>query len=236
MVAILAFDTSTERLHIGLAVDPSTWLHESDGGAGASSSLLPGLRRLLTDARIGLRDLDAIAYGRGPGAFTGLRTACSVAQGLGLGSNRPVLPLDTLMVVAEDARERSGESDVWVCMDARMDEIYAARYRWTGVAWKTVVAPALYTVEALQAYWRVDAPQTSAGTAPMAFGARLDVGNASLVAAARPGAAALLACAQTGWRRGAAVDAALALPLYLRDRVALTAAERAAATAGRPAR
>jgi len=236
MAALLAFDTATERLHIGLAVGADVWLHDSEGGARASSSLIPGLRGLLAEARIGLRELDAIAFGRGPGAFTGLRTACSVAQGLALGANRPVLSLDTLMAVAEDARTRAGLRDVWVAMDARMDEIYAAHYHWAEGAWRTVVAPALVTLEGLHASWRERPPQAIAGTAPAAFGVRLEGGAAQIVGDARPVASALLTCAQAAWSRGSATDAELALPLYLRDRVALTSEEREAAKVGRAGR
>ncbi len=236
MAALLAFDTATDRLHIGLALGTNVWLHDSEGGARASSSLLPDLRGLLAEARIGLHELDAIAFGRGPGAFTGLRTACSVAQGLALGANKPVLPLDTLKAVAEDARARAGMGDVWVAMDARMDEIYAAHYRFADGAWQPVVAPALYTLVALNARWREMPPLSIAGTAPAAFGRRLDGRAAQVVADARPVAHALLTCAQAAWAQGSATDAALALPLYLRDRVALTSAEREAGKTGRAAR
>jgi tRNA threonylcarbamoyladenosine biosynthesis protein TsaB len=231
MAALLAFDTATDRLHIGLAVGAAVWLHDSEGGARASSSLIPSLRGLLSEAGIALRELDAIAFGRGPGAFTGLRTACSVAQGLALGAGRPVLSLDTLMAVAEDARARHGTHDVWVAMDARMDEIYAAHYVCADGAWRTLAAPALYTPQALQARWQGSPPRAVAGTAPAAFGMRLDSGNAQVVSDARPGALALLACAQTAWTLDSATDAALALPHYVRDRVALTSAEREAARA-----
>jgi tRNA threonylcarbamoyladenosine biosynthesis protein TsaB len=233
MAALLAFDTATERLHLGLAVGADSWLHDSEGGARASSSLIADLRGLLAEAHIGWRDLDAIAFGRGPGAFTGLRTACSVAQGLAFGANRPVLPLDTLMAVAEHARVRAGTCDVWVAMDARMDEVYAAHYVRVDDMWQTVAVPALYTLEALHARWREGTPRSIAGTAPAAFGMRLDCGAAQVVADARPVAHALLTCAQAAWARGSAVDPALALPLYLRDRVALTSAEREADRAGR---
>lgn len=233
MPALLAFDTATERLHLGLAMGTNVWLRDSEGGARASSSLIAGLRALLAEAGIGLRELDAIAFGRGPGAFTGLRTACSVAQGLAFGVNRPLLAIDTLMAVAEDARARTGQCDVWVAMDARMDEIYAAHYFFAEGAWQTVVAPALTTPEALHACWRDAPPRLIAGNAPAAFGARLDSGRAQLVADARPTARALLSCAQVAWARGTATDAALALPHYVRDRVALTSAEREAGRAGR---
>src|SRR5437762_12159574 len=128
MSTLLAFDTATQRMSVALAARGSVWVHESDGGAQASAALIPAILALLTQAGVALRDLDAIAFGRGPGAFTGLRTACSVAQGLAYGAGKPVLPIDTLLAVAEDARAGRAAVRVWAVMDARMDEIYAAQY------------------------------------------------------------------------------------------------------------
>jgi len=231
MANLLAFDTATERLHIGLAVGDDMWTLDTEGAARASSSLIPSVRHLLNGAGIGLRDLDAVAFGRGPGAFTGLRTACAVAQGLAFGAHKPVLAIDTLLAVAEDARDRAGVSDVWVAMDARMGEIYAAHYCRIGSAWQNSVPPALYTLQALHARWRIRAPVSIAGSAPAAFGTQLNPGAALVVTASGPGARALLACARFGWEQGMAVEATMALPLYLRDRVALTIAEREAGQA-----
>ena len=230
-LSLLAFDTATERMHVGVAVGEQVWLHEGAGGAQASSRLIPTALQLLADAGVALQALDAIAFGRGPGAFTGLRTACSVAQGLALGAGKPVLQIETLLAVAEDAHQRRGCSDLWVAMDARMDEVYGAHYRRVSGHWQELVAPALYTLDALQARWQAQAPLCVAGSAPAAFGARLRCGAAQIVADASPAAAALLSVARALWARGAAVDAALALPLYLRDKVALTIDEREAAKA-----
>src|ERR1700712_1946994 len=102
--ALLAFDTATERLSVAVAVRGEILTHEAAGGAQASATLIPAILGLLARAGIALRDLDAIAFGRGPGAFTGLRCACSVAQRLAYGANKPVLSIDTLLAVAEDAR------------------------------------------------------------------------------------------------------------------------------------
>src|SRR5215210_819619 len=101
---LLAFDTATEQVSVALAAHGRIWTHEGAGGARSSATFLPAVRALLDEAGVGVRDLEAIAFGRGPGAFTGLRVACSVAQGLAFGAGRPVLPIDTLLAVAEDAR------------------------------------------------------------------------------------------------------------------------------------
>jgi tRNA threonylcarbamoyladenosine biosynthesis protein TsaB len=235
MDSLLAFDTATEHLSIAVAAHGCVLTHEAAGGAQASATLIPAILALLAEAGVSLRALDAIAFGRGPGAFTGLRTACSVAQGLAFGAGKPVLAIDTLLAVAEDARAGRDELDVWVAMDARMDEVYAARYRFAAGAWSVVDAPMLTTPEALNARWQAQPPQLVAGSALGAFGARLALGDAALAPEARPRAAAMLPLARELWVQGGAVDAAHALPLYLRDKVAQTTLEREALRAAKEA-
>lgn len=232
--ACLAFDTATEHLSIALRVGDRVWSHEGPGGALASATLIPGAMGLLAQAGIGLRDLDAIAFGRGPGAFTGLRTACSVAQGLAFGVDKPVLPIDTLLTVAENARmntDAGAADDVWVVMDARMDEVYAAHAVFESGRWRFATPPCLCTPAALNERWRAAPPRALAGTALAAFGDRLECGSALRLPQALPRARAMLPLAAALWAQGGAVDAALALPLYLRDKVAQTMAERAAVKA-----
>ncbi len=134
MTCLLAIDSSTEAMCIALSRDGATFVFEGEGGALASARLLPELTALLQRAGCRLQEVDAIGFGRGPGAFTGLRSACSVAQGLALGAARPVLALDSLLLVAQDAYDALGDAaaDCWVAMDARMEEIYAAHYRHVG--------------------------------------------------------------------------------------------------------
>jgi tRNA threonylcarbamoyladenosine biosynthesis protein TsaB len=232
---LLAFDTATEHLSVALATAPGeVFAHEAGGGAQASATLLPAILAVLAEARLTLADLDAIAFGCGPGAFTGLRTACSVAQGLAFGAGKPVLPIDTLLAVAEDAR--GGDASprrVWVAMDARMNEVYAAQYAFAEGAWKTLDAPMLTTPEQLAERWRSCAPEAVAGNAIAVFGERLAAGAARLAPEALPRARAMLPLARAAWAAGGALDAALALPLYLRDKVAQTTAERDATRAAK---
>jgi tRNA threonylcarbamoyladenosine biosynthesis protein TsaB len=233
---LLAFDTSTEALSVALCWAGGQQAWNGEGGAQASATLLPRGRALMVEAGLRWPDLDAVAFGRGPGAFTGLRTACSVAQGLALGAGRPVLPIDSLMIVAEDARAQAlsvtdcgpEEFDIGVAMDARMGELYAARYRWDGARWGVVVAPALCDPAALPGLWATGEPP------PVLAGSGLHLLPAAWCGQARrwqqtaDRAAALLRLAQAAWADGQVVDAAQALPFYLRDKVALTTAERAA--------
>jgi tRNA threonylcarbamoyladenosine biosynthesis protein TsaB len=225
---LLAFDTSTEVLSVALHCDAGSFAWNGPGGAAASAQLLPQVRLLLREAGVELAQLQAIAFGRGPGAFTGLRTACAVAQGLAFGAALPVLPLDSLMIVAEGARveHRDAPTEVDVVMDARMGEVYAGRYDWTGMQWRVRVAPALRSLDGLHAGWAVQPPRCVVGTALLAFGERLHWGDATRIGADIDRAAALLRLAQQRWVEEGGVDAAAALPLYLRDKVALTVAER----------
>jgi len=252
-VRLLAIDSATERLALaavddgraaGSTAPPSRVAcrieHvDLDGGAAASAQALPMLMALLQ--RLGWRfaDLDAIAFGRGPGGFTGLRTACAVAQGLAFGQDLPVVPVDSLAIVAEDAARRAGlpaGATVWVAMDARMDEIYAGCYRDGGDAgWQPVVAPSLATPDALNALWDAAPPPFVAGSALAAFGDRLRTAGARLAAVEHGRAEALGWLAAAGFARGDGVAPDQALPVYLRDKVAQTTAEREAARALRDA-
>lgn len=235
---LLAFDTSTENLAI--AVDDGVVAHciNAAGGALASQQLLPQVHALLRRARLGLAQIDGIAFGCGPGAFTGLRTACSVAQGLALGLKLPLLPIDSLLIVAEDARAQisAGADDtpfeVAVVMDARMSEIYCGRYRHVEGRWQTLLAPQLFGLDALVKMCGGGAPPVVAGSALTAFDLRPSLpAGTTTVDSESDRAAALLRLARLAHATGAAVDAAEALPLYLRDKVAQTTAERERAKA-----
>ena len=219
---LLAFDTSTDTLSIAVARGAARWQHSGPGGAQASATLLPAIRQLLAEAGLALGDLDAVVFGRGPGSFTGLRTACAVAQGLafGAGGGRsvPVLPIDTLAAVAEAARQQYGCTDVVAVLDARMNEVYWARYQWQGSSDGDF---GLCAPEAL-----VAAPGWSVvGNAQTIYGERLAPDAQHLHAL--PEASALLNLAPALLAAGGAVPAAQALPRYIRNKVAKTTQERA---------
>ncbi|OWQ47429.1 tRNA (adenosine(37)-N6)-threonylcarbamoyltransferase complex dimerization subunit type 1 TsaB [Roseateles noduli] len=236
MSVLLALDSSTEHMALALVGQGHTAFVDADGGALASQRLVPDVMALLQQAGLALSAVDAVGFGRGPGAFTGLRTACSVAQGLAFGAGKPVLALDSLMLVAEDTRQQlvaAGEADaaldVWVAMDARMNQIYLGRYRWNGTRWSPTVEPLLTDLDPLRALWREEPPTIVAGSALGAF--ELETGAARRFPATVSRARALGALAQQAFEAGLAEDAANALPLYVRDKVALTTAEREAAKA-----
>jgi tRNA threonylcarbamoyladenosine biosynthesis protein TsaB len=243
----LALETSTDTLSLAVARGTQTWTHTSAGGALTSTHMIPQTLALLKEAGLALTDLQAIVFGRGPGAFTGLRTACSVAQGLAFGADLPVLPIDTLLAVAEEARAASAATGttpvtrVLAVMDARMEQVYAAAYEFTPSAavasvgepthaqgtWRCVQAPELHRPETL--YWPAEWAQDSfiaAGNAWVVYAGRWPVGLTAPQVVALPTAAALLRLAPAAWAQGAAVSPEEALPLYIRDKVAQTTDER----------
>ena len=223
---LLAFDTSTDTLSIAVQHGDAVWQHTGAGGAQASAALIPSIQRLLAEAGLGFDTLDAIVFGRGPGSFTGLRTACAVAQGLAFGARNgqgtPVVPVDTLLAVAEEARHQHGCTQVLATLDARMDEVYSARYQWHDGIWQGDDDFGLCAPEAVQ----VPAGWAVAGNAHAVYGPRLAPG--ALHRHALPTATALLRLAPGLIAAGLAVPAAEALPRYVRDKVAKTTAERAA--------
>ncbi|SFC31163.1 tRNA threonylcarbamoyladenosine biosynthesis protein TsaB [Polaromonas sp. OV174] len=238
-VKFLAFDTSTDRLSVALTDGLSVWQHSGPGGAQASTTLIPAILALLAEAGLALGELDAIAFGRGPGSFTGLRTACAVAQGLAFGARdgagMPVLPIDTLMAVAEEARfQRAGGASlapadaplrVTALLDARMDEMYVQHYEF-----RSGVCMPLQDCELIRPENLVltSPPDLLAGNVFGVYAARLPASLAGLAQAeALPTATALLRLAPALAAAGHCVAAAQALPLYVRDKVAQTTEERA---------
>jgi tRNA threonylcarbamoyladenosine biosynthesis protein TsaB len=231
---LLAIDASTDRVELALGWQGREHFATLAAGAQASAQLLPALQALCAQAGARLDELDAIAYGAGPGAFTGLRTACAAAQGLAYGLDCPVLALDTLAAVAESAAALGAPERLWATLDARMGEIYAARLRRTGPGcWQTERPAALYTPEALLA--ELDAQDVLAGPALGVYAALNSAAGGPHWPQARPDGPALLRVAAGAWRAGAAIAAHQALPVYVRNKVAETTAERAERRAPSPA-
>jgi len=234
----LALETSTDTLSLAVASGMQTWTHTSAGGALTSTHMIPQTLALLKEASLALTDLQAVVFGRGPGAFTGLRTACSVAQGLAFGADVPVLPIDTLLAVAEEARvahTATGATPVnrvLAVMDARMTQVYAAAYEFTpdgdtAGTWRCVQAAELHSPETL--HWPANWSQDSfiaAGNAWPVYADRWPTALTALQIMALPTAAALLRLAPGAWAAGDAVPPEEALPLYIRDKVAQTTDER----------
>jgi len=234
---LLAIDCSTERMSVALAQGERRWTHEGGGGAQASATLIPAIMGLLDEAQLSLKELDAIAFGQGPGAFTGLRTACAVAQGLALGAKLRLLPIDSLLMLAHAALSSNPQSSrVLSVLDARMGQVYAAAYEHGPEGWRCLQAPFLSQPETLvlPSGWQEQGfvlASNAHAIYPDAFASNLSQGGVAIEA--WPQAEVMLDLAALAYARGESVSPAEALPLYVRDKVALTSAERLAANVSR---
>ncbi len=220
---ILALETSTERGSCALWRDGAVVERQCPAGQSHSATLLPLVRDLLAEAGITFRQLDGIAFGAGPGAFTGLRVACGVAQGLAVAAELPVLPVVTLEAVAAAV---SGETIVAV-LDARMGEVYSAIYqRRNGrlaLSGDLRVGPPQDVVLPSVSGWM------AVGNALAAYPAlaeRVFAAGGQCLPDVVPDAAGIAALAAPRLLAGEGLDAALAAPLYVRNKVAQTIAER----------
>jgi tRNA threonylcarbamoyladenosine biosynthesis protein TsaB len=230
---LLAFDTSTELMSIAVQHGAQVFTHSGAGAAQASSALIPAIQALMAQAGLQFSQLDAIVFGRGPGSFTGLRTACSVAQGLAFAAGVKVLPIDTLHAVAEAAHHATGATRICAALDARMGEMYYAYYCFDSCLRYISLGYSLKTPS------NMELPDDFAGT--LLAGNVRPVYDGQLPAAVLaapyhpclPSATSLLRLAPTLIAAGALVDAQDALPLYVRDKVALTTAERDAVAASK---
>jgi tRNA threonylcarbamoyladenosine biosynthesis protein TsaB len=228
---LLVIDTSTEWCSAALWLDGRILSRRVLAGQQHSSLLLPMVDELLRESAISLRQLDGIGYGAGPGSFTGLRIACAVTQGLALGADLPVVGVSTLESIAEQTRsEESSPERVLAVLDARMAEVYWAAYQRVGANWQCVTEPALALPES------VNVPDgngwVGAGNGFAALGEvlrpRLATRLTRIDDSLMPDAAAMAVLAALAFERGEGMDAALAAPIYLRDKVALTIDERRA--------
>lgn len=201
---ILAFDTSTEVLSIAVQNGSNVFEYAGTGGAQASSRLIPEIQILMQQANLTFKDLDTIAFGAGPGAFTGLRASCAVAQGLGFAADVMLCPINTLHAVALLRHQATGHRRVIAALDARMGEVYWQRFDFAN-----------------------DPSGTAIDAQPQLSKADTEVDGAHFELGTLPTARILLALASKMLTIGLAVRPADALPLYVRNKVAETTAERA---------
>ena len=216
---LLAIDTATERCSVALRVEGQTIERSMELPRGHADLVLPMVEAVLQEAGLKLRNLDGIAYGRGPGAFTGVRIAVGVVQGLAFGAELPTVGISNLAAVAQQVA-REGDR-ILVCMDARMDQVY-----WSAFA----RAPGSERVAAITIE-RVDAPDAVvdgdytvlAGTGFKAYpqlASRLMCSDRVVNEAALPRAAEIALLAEAEFRAGRGKPAAEAEPVYVRDQVA----------------
>lgn len=222
MTTILALETSTDQATVALLHAGQTYVQTLPGVQTHSHGLLPAVQTVLTQAGVSINALDAIAFGCGPGAFTGVRTACGVVQGLAFALNLPVLPVLSLLAMAESVKTRQTWTDMVCVLDARMNEVYWAHYRFDGELWQVQSAPALAALEVALEY-------ACAHQVALVLGEGVHLPESMQELSwvrEMPHAQAVASLAVSDLVRGLQVDAAQAQPVYLRNKIALTTAER----------
>ncbi|MFA7439071.1 tRNA (adenosine(37)-N6)-threonylcarbamoyltransferase complex dimerization subunit type 1 TsaB [Castellaniella sp.] len=219
------------------------------GRQGHARHVLSLAQGLLDDAQLAPSALSAIAFGQGPGSFTGLRLACGVAQGMALSLGIPVVPVDSLWVLAVQAAGPGAQGIHLVLQDARMHEVYAAAYHaGPDGGWVCVQSPVLLACSGVAAWaaeqsaaWgaRGSAAWFASGSAlqacPGLEDALAELGATVLPHPGEPDAEVLVQLAEQVWLDGGGLDAALAHPAYVRNKVAYTTLERAGGLGGNPA-
>jgi len=231
MSTILAIDTSTQLASVALLHHNEIIWRESSGVQTHSQMILPLLQELLAQAGIKLAQCDAIAFGAGPGSFTGVRTACGVAQGLAFGVNLPVVSVGTLEAMAEACRELIGATgatsvtEVLAVLDAQMGEVYWAQYRFVDANWFPVIPPTLSAPSAVMPQGDVIACGNGLLSYAPAFAGRNFMQGA--FPGIMPHAKQVARLGLQAFALGKTVNARDAQPVYLRNKVAFTTAERA---------
>jgi len=216
-----AIETSTEWCSVALSLDGELVGAERRAGTRHSELALPMLEELFRKTGTRPEILDAVAFGAGPGSFTGLRIACGLAQGLALPRGLPVIGIPTLEALAEEC----GAERVVACLDARMHEVYYAAFERQGSAWRAeipaqCVAPAGAPLPAGDGW-------VGCGSGFAAYPQFLQNRLTSVKPEIHPTAMSVARLAAPRLAAGEGVDAAEAAPLYIRDKVALTAQELA---------
>ncbi|KJK05238.1 MULTISPECIES: tRNA (adenosine(37)-N6)-threonylcarbamoyltransferase complex dimerization subunit type 1 TsaB [Pseudomonas] len=219
MTTLLALDTATEACSVALLHDGKVSSHYEVIPRLHAQKLLPMIQQLLADAGTTLSAVDAIAFGRGPGAFTGVRIAIGVVQGLAFALERPVLPVSNLAVLAQRALREQGASQVAAAIDARMDEVYWGCYQQVDGEMRLLGSEAVLPPERAVLPEDASGEWFGAGTG-WGYAERIPVVLSGQDATLLPHALDLLSLATFAWQRGEAIAADLAQPVYLRDNVA----------------
>ena len=221
---LLALDTSTEYCSVALLRGEELTYREAHAVQRHSELILPMIDDLLVASGVQLQQLDGIAFGAGPGSFTGLRIACGVAQGLAFGAGLPVVPVGTLAALAQEA----GAPKVITCLDARMGEIYHAAYRRDGGQWTEIVAPGVGRAESAPSlegggwFGCGNAFAVYAEELAKRYSGQLD----GVAATLHPHARSIARLAGPVLAAGGGLPAEGAAPVYVRDKVALKMHEK----------
>jgi tRNA threonylcarbamoyladenosine biosynthesis protein TsaB len=228
---LLALDTSTEACSAAVYADGVTFSEFELTPRAHTQLILPMVDKVLSAAGLCLQDVDTIAVGRGPGAFTGIRIGVGVAQGLAMAADKPVIPVSTLATLAQQAYVQHSATQVWAALDARMGEVYWGQYVLQDGLMQLqgeelVCAPADAPVPEAAGWFAIGHGWSAYADALQArFGGKLTGTNTDSL----PAAEFMLPLAVAEWQAGRAVAPEEAQPIYLRNKIALTTQERLAA-------
>ncbi|EZH84978.1 tRNA (adenosine(37)-N6)-threonylcarbamoyltransferase complex dimerization subunit type 1 TsaB [Aeromonas hydrophila] len=219
---ILAVDTATEACSAALLVGEQVFSRWEEAPRDHTRKILPMVQAVLDDAGITLDELDAIAFGRGPGSFTGVRIGIGVAQGLAFGAGVPLIGISTLAAMAQGAHRLDGAEQVLTAIDARMNEVYFGRYELIDGRMQLVGDEVVSDPAALvDARGKLAGRVTCVGTGFETYGEILSgLADELVVSQVRfPSAEDMLPLARSAWLAGEAVAVEQATPVYLRDKV-----------------
>ncbi|GGB37383.1 tRNA (adenosine(37)-N6)-threonylcarbamoyltransferase complex dimerization subunit type 1 TsaB [Oceanisphaera marina] len=219
MTRILAIDTATEACSAALWQDGTVLSRYQVAPRGHTDLILPMVAELLAEGELALNQLDGLAFGRGPGSFTGVRITLGVAQGLAFGADLPLLGVSNLQALAQGAHRVCGAEQVLSAIDARMGEIYVGGYAMAQGVMEVreaeqVIAPDAFLTAAANQHWA-----TGVGSGFVTYAELAALVTSECGALPYPDAQDLLPQALALWQAGQGVDAALAQPVYLRDKV-----------------
>lgn len=224
---ILALDTSSKACSIAVAFEDKIYSRHILAPMQQAQTILPLLDELLKSAELTLKDINGIAFGRGPGSFTGLRIAVSVAQGLGYALNIPLISISSLATIAQSAFLEKKWKNMLVATDARLNEVYAGAYQINskGLA-ELIETEKVISPKQLKVPDENSSKWFGVGDGWVTYSSQICCQVIEIHGNCDPDARAMLMLAREKWQSGDVISAEKALPVYLRDEVAVKSNKR----------
>lgn len=217
---ILIIDTSTEACSVAITKGDEIFYRQDVTPRSHTKMVLPMVDDLLTQAQLSINDVDAIAWGRGPGSFTGVRIGTGIMQGLALGANKPVIGLSTLAAMAQQAINDFGATQVIAAIDARMGEVYWGVFESVDGLASLVGKEMVIKPEAIDPKILNDEVYIGVGTAWETYPKLADLRNIKVEPSILyPSSKAMVPLALNAWHKGETMDVDEASPVYVRDTV-----------------
>lgn len=225
---ILGIETSSVALSLALLNEGKIYTHHVDAPMQQAKTILSSINELLSSSHVKPEQLTAIAFGRGPGSFTGIRIAVSVAQGLGYSLNKPLIPISSLAALAQTIHDDSGWKELLVAVDARMEEVYWGIYKADNAGFVKLV-----NTERLCKADKIDLPSSGSwggvgsgwATYQNILVEKLGFCPSKIDSLSLPSASGVVRLAAESYQKGEGISASEAQPIYLRDKVVFSSSE-----------